>query len=82
MMTPEDVIKVMRHAAGELADHFHFLRFDKLRLGQFRLGIGLRRPRLRPSNLRVVAGHVLDLMIAAHDSIPAHFISLSKDGIR
>ncbi len=49
----------MRHAAGELADHFHFLRFDKLRLGQFRLGIGLRRPRLRPSNLRVVAGHVL-----------------------
>ncbi len=28
----QDVVKVMRHAAGELADHFHFLRFDKLRL--------------------------------------------------
>jgi hypothetical protein len=72
----------MGHAAGELADYFHFLRFDELRLCQFRLRIGSRRPRLRPSNLRVVAGHVLVLMIAAHDSIPAHFISPSKDGLQ
>ena len=28
----QDVVEVMGHAAGELADHFHFLRFDELRL--------------------------------------------------
>jgi len=28
----DDVIEVMRHAAGELADHFRLLGFDELRL--------------------------------------------------
>ena len=37
-MTAEDVVKVMGHAAGELADHFHFLRADKLPLQPFVFG--------------------------------------------
>ena len=34
----EDVVEIMRHAAGKLADHLHFLRLDELRFKLFAFG--------------------------------------------
>ena len=34
----EDVVEIMRHAAGQLPDRFHFLRLDQLRLEPAALG--------------------------------------------